>query len=441
MRRHSGLTGMSRRQLLQVGAAGAGVLGLPFVAPEQSYAQSGTPQRLLLVFTANGTIPRAFWPTVGATETEFTLNTITEPLEPFKDRLLFLKGLDLGVAKVGPGGPHQKGVGGLFTNSELQTGDFTDGDGSRAGWANGPSVDQEVARFIGGDSYLPSVELGVRAIESEVRGRISYAGPGRPMPPMNSPLVTYQRLFSGFISGDAASDTRRQSVLDVVKGQYDLLTPQLSLRDKLKLEQHMELVRGIERRMDIAVQGLCERPPEPPELAENDEQTMAEVAALQVQLLGAAFSCDLTRVASLQFSTAVNAIRYPWLDSLGSGHTLSHASDADSQAELITRRRWMAEQLADLMTLLDALPEGDGTALDHTLIVWGNELSEGNTHSHANLPFMLAGGAKNLRMGRVLDLGGTPHGGLLVSILNAMGIEADSFGHPDFAAGPLMGLG
>src|SRR5690606_23667087 len=206
VRRKPRLTNLTRRQLLQAGVGGAGVLGLPLLAPEQSHADNGGPQRLLLVFTANGTVPSAFWPFEGDSETDFTLNTITEPLEPFKDRLLFLKGLDLGVANVGPGGPHQKGVGGLFTNSELQTGDFTDGDGSRAGWANGPSVDQEVARYLGVESYLPSIELGVRATESEVRGRISYAGAGRPMPPMNSPLVTYQRLFSGFISGDAASD-------------------------------------------------------------------------------------------------------------------------------------------------------------------------------------------------------------------------------------------
>src|SRR5690606_38462078 len=234
--------------------------------------------------------------------------------------------LDLAISKVGPGGPHQKGVGGLFTNAELQTGDFMDGDGSRAGWANGPSVDQEVARHLGATSYLPSIELGVRATESEVRGRISYAGAGRPMPPMNSPLVAYQRLFSGFLSGDAVSDARRKSVLAAVKSQYDLLQPKLSLRDRHKLEQHMELVHGIDRRMCIDVQGSCQRPAAPPDLADNDEQTMADIAALQVQLLGAAFACDLTRVASLQFSTAVNAIRYPWLDSFGSGHTLSHAS-------------------------------------------------------------------------------------------------------------------
>ncbi len=432
--------GLSRRQLLQSGAACAGVLGLPLLAPERSYADGEIPQRLLLVFTANGTVPSAFWPFMGETESDFTLNTITEPLEPFKQRLLFLKGLELAISKVGPGGPHQKGVGGLFTNAELQTGDFMDGDGSRAGWANGPSVDQEVARHLGATSYLPSVELGVRATESEVRGRISYAGAGRPMPPMNSPLVAYQRLFSGFLSGDAVSDARRQSVLAAVKSQYDLLQPKLSLRDRHKLEQHMELVHGIERRMGIDVQGSCQRPAAPPDLADNDEQTMADIAALQVQLLGAAFACDLTRVASLQFSTAVNAIRYPWLDSFGSGHTLSHASDADSMAELVTRRRWMAQQLADLMTLLDGIPEGDGTALDHTLIVWGNELSQGNTHSHADIPFLLAGGAPGLRMGRVVEYDAVPHGSLLVSIMHAMGIDAMTFGNPDFSPGPLAGL-
>jgi hypothetical protein len=432
------LRGLSRRQLLQRGVVSAGAMGLPLLRPEQASAQGGGVQRLLVVFTPNGTVPSAFWPTPGASETDFTLGSIAEPLSALRERLLFVKGLRLAVADAGPGGPHQKGVGGLLTNATLQTGTFVDGDGSKSGWADGISVDQEIARYVGRDSYLPSLELGVRASENEVRSRISYAGPGAPMPPINAPLVAYQRLFSNFTSGDAASDTRRQSVLDAVKQQYSLVKPSLSGRDQVKLEQHMDLVRGIERRLGIDVIGSCQTPASPGEIAPDDENTMPDVAKAHVDLITAAFACDLTRVVTLQFSSAINSIRYPWLNSLASGHALSHSSDSTSQAEVAAREQWTALQIATLMQQLAAIPEGDGTVLDHTLIVWTNELGWGVDHTHSNIPFLLAGGAPGIRFGRSLQLPETGHGAMLTALIQAMGIEANGFGHPDFSLDALV---
>ncbi len=330
-----------------------------------------------------------------------------------------------------------------FTNAPLQEGSFVDGDGSRAGWANGISVDQELAKHIGSDTYLPSLELGVRAMDNEVRSRISYGGAGNPMPPVNEPLAAFQRLFGRVAELDEGQRQERQSVLDTVKRQYDLVRPKLASVDRQKLEQHMELVRGIEQRMGMGAGGACLAPERPPSLEADSEETMEHIAPLQLQLLATALACDLTRVASVQFSTAINEIRYPWLGSTGSGHTLSHAgpSDLDAREQMIVRRRWIAQQLADFMTLLDSIPEGNGSVLDNTLIVWGNELGRGNTHTHSDIPFLLAGGAGGaLRMGRFLDFGGRPHGQLLVSLLQALGIDAETFGHPDYAPGPLSGL-
>lgn len=428
---------LSRRQLLQLGASAAGVLGLPLLRPESAAASSGAVQRLIIVFTPNGTVPAAFWPTAGTKETDFTLGSIAEPLSAFRDRLLFVKGLELAVADAGPGGPHQKGVGGLLTNATLQTGTFVDGDGSKSGWADGISVDQEIARYVGRDSYLPSLELGVRASANEVRSRISYAGPGAPMPPINAPLVAYQRLFSNFTAGDANSDARRQSVLAAVRQQYDVLKPTLSGRDQTKLEQHMDLVRGIERRLGIDVIGSCQTPPSPGDIAPDDENTMPDVTSAHIDLISAALACDLTRVITLQFSSAINDIRYPWIDSLGSGHTLSHSSSAAQQAEIVAREQWTASQIAALMQRLDAIPEGNGTVLDHTLIVWTNELGWGVTHTHSDIPFLLTGGARGVRFGRYLELPKTGHGAMLTALIRAMGIEATGFGHPDFSLGPL----
>jgi hypothetical protein len=147
-------------------------------------------------------------------------------------------------------------------------------------------------------------------------------------------------------------------------------------------------------------------------------------------------------VGSIQYSNAINSIRFPWLNSLGQGHSLSHSanSDVDATQQLVARANWHAAELAYFMDALAAIPEGAGSALDNTLIVWGNELGVGNTHGHDNIPFLLAGGGAGFSMGRLLQFDNQPHNRLLVSIQNAFGIPSDSFGHPDFATGALAGL-
>ncbi len=429
---------MRRRQML-AGMASMGLLSLPAFRSRNAKAQTVTPQRLLLVYSPNGTIQDQFWPTAGATESDFTLNQICAPLEAFKDRLLFLKGLNMDVAQIGPGGPHQKGLGALFTNSELQEGLFIDGDGSTSGWANGPSIDQAVAQTIV-DTPLASLELGVRANDNDVRGRISYMGPGNPVTPMNSPLGAYQRLFSIFGEVTPEIEAHRTRVIDVVAAQYASFHPKLSRMDQIKLEQHLELIAGVERHMLLAKNQTCERPDAPPDLAEDDERTMPDIADQQVDLLSVAFACDLTRVASLQFSTATNGIGMTWVDSPTDGHLLSHSgpTDLDANDQLVRRARWIAEKLARLMTALDAVPEGDGTLLDNTLIVWGNELGEGSVHTHTDIPFLVAGGAPGFQMGRFLQLGGVNHGRLLTSVGRAMGLTIEQFGNAEVDSDPLV---
>ena len=169
---------------------------------------------------------------------------------------------------------------------------------------------------------------------------------------------------------------------------------------------------------------------------------MPTIAELEIDLLAMAFACDLTRVASFQISTSLNRIRYPWLDSMGEGHTLSHsgASNSAASAELIKRHAWHSSLVARLLDRLAVIPEGEGSALDNTLLVWGNEVSEGNIHSHVNMPFLLAGGGWHFRTGRYVQYQNASHSDLLVSILNAMGVEESTFGLPEYCSGPLDGL-
>lgn len=438
----------TRRRFLGTSAA---LLGLPLLESlPRAEAQDLYPRRFVFVYNPNGTVPDEFWPQ-GATEDatdvgllDLTLPTITSPLEPWKDRLLFLRGLDLKVTDVGPGGPHQRGLGSLLTGRELQEGVFVDGCGRMAGWANGISIDQEIALHLGQTTLLPSLELGVRAMEADVRGRMSYAGAGNPLPPVNSPALAYERLFASFQVADPALKERRSQVVDVLYQQYGGLRPTLGVRDRDKVDQHLELLRGVERRLTVAVDALgCVAPTAPLELDENDEGTMEQIADLQVDLMAAAIACDLTRVITLQFSSAINEIRCPWLDDMGSGHALSHSgiSDLDSQAALVLRSQWYAGRVGRLLAGLDGIVEGEGSALDNSVVVWGNELGLGNSHTLTDVPFVVAGSAGGyLRSGRYVRYGGVAHNQLWVAMLNAMGIDATDFGHPDYSSGALPSL-
>jgi hypothetical protein len=162
-----------------------------------------------------------------------------------------------------------------------------------------------------------------------------------------------------------------------------------------------------------------------------------------MDLLAMAFACDLTRVATLQWSRSGSAMRYPWLGINDSHHLLSHAADTNTAAQnkLVAIGRWYAEQLAGLIARLKALPEGGGTVFDNTVIVWFTELAKGNNHTRLGASFLLAGsGGGALRTGRHVSYGGAPHNNLLVSLMNAMCVEEDRFGHPDFCTGPLGNL-
>jgi hypothetical protein len=421
-------------------------VALPLLPSLRAQGQStAPPRRLVTMYTPNGQITNAWWPASGGV-TDFTLNEIHQPLAAHRDRITLVKGLNLATAAVGPGGPHQRGIGTLFTGAQLQMGDFVDGCGSRAGWADGISIDQVVANTT--TTPFKSVELGVRATENDVQGRISYAGPGMPLPPMLEPLDFYKLVFKDLVVPDDPNAppidpliAERRSVLDSVRGQMAVLETKVSYEDKQKLQAHVELIQSIERRLGaMAVE--CAKPAEPMKLDPSSEVDMPAIAELEIDLLTVAFACDLSRVASFEISTGLNRIRYPWLNSLGEGHPLSHMgpSDVDARAQLVARAAWHSKLVARLFDRLAQIPEEDATAADNTLLVWCSEVSEGNTHSHVNMPFLLVGGGWHFQTGRFLDAAGASHTDLLVTILNAMGVQVSTFGLPEHCTGPLAVL-
>jgi hypothetical protein len=449
---------LSRRALLR--GVGGVAIGLPFleVMSESGRARGAAitgPKRYINFFSPDGTIYPAFVPTAGASPTTFTLSRILAPLAPNQSKIVVLDGLHNTAAQNGPGDDHMKGMGTMLTGIELAPGTTQGGCCAPAGLAGGISVDQTIAGIIGTGTKLKSLELGVESGSAgTVWGYTSYAGPGLPLPPDNNPASVFTRVFG--MLGTSTTDAQRlaverRSVLDAVIANYTQLNPRLGALDKAKLDEHLSNVRDLESRVTAttgSVGGNCAEPAMP-----TGDYMMAAsfpaVAKLQIDLLVSAMTCDQVRVGSLQFENSVGQAIFSWVDpTITRGHhDMSHDDDsnADTMEKLTKINIWYAQQLNYLMTALAAVPEptanGMGTMLDNTVIVWCNELSKGNVHSHSPQPFVLAGGAGGaLQTGRFLQFDQTPHNNLLVSLVNMMGGNLTTYGNPAYCTGPLAGL-
>lgn len=426
---------LSRRTLLR--AAGTS-LALPWL---ESFAQSAPPPtRLLLFFTPNGTLREQWLPTV--TTTGFTLTGMLSPLAPVQSQLVVVGDVDMTSAGTGPGDGHQKGIGQVWTNTALQPGILF----STVDWAGGPSVDQVAADTLGARTALRSLELGVQVPGARIWDRMVYRAAGQPLPPQLDPAQVFTQLFGGQDPVQAARRRAlRQSVLDGVLGELSALRTQVSAADARTLDAHTTTVRELEQRLSAVAAPApgCAVPaaPQVPDLLAA--QSYGAIGALQLELLALALACDLTRVGSVQWSCAASAVVFGWLGQNVDHHELSHRADTDTaaQASLTAIGQWYSRQFLTLVQRLASFSEGAGTVLDHTLVVWGNELGRGNVHSHTSVPFLLAGGASGgLTPGRFVDAAHGPHGQLLVSCLNAVGVPTSTFGDPATGTGELPGL-
>lgn len=418
-----------------------------------SLADNGFPKRLICVYTPNGNF--AFPKSLDLAGTQY------EALIPFKDKLLFLNGLDLLSQNNPPGEPHQNGMA-LLTGRRLNMGNQVGGDGSLAGWASGISVDEEIAGVISANNPRKSLHMGVQSTNyggTEVRTVISYKGSDQPNDNEINPWTMYDDVFAGLGTdpfGAAKLKGRRKSVLDLVDKQYAGLAPKLGADDKKKLEQHLDAVRELEKRLDKpggTLGGSCQLPDLGAAVDPKDPNNFPMIATHFMDMTAMALACDLTRVITLQFSASTNNRPYPWLmfdDGTGpkpitdDEHNLGHQPDTDMIAwgKLNVIRHWYGEQFAYLLGKLDAIPEGDGTMLDNTAILFMSEIARGNTHSHMDMPFLIAGSAGGyFKTGQFLDFAGDrSHVDLLVSLANAMGHPITTFGEEEFVQGPLPGL-
>ncbi len=434
-----------RGWLASVGAGLAATPLLPLLESESQAADRGI-ARVVLMFSPNGTI-RSNWLPSGGTS-DFTFGSILAPLEAVRDRVLVLDGIRFPSG--GAGNNHMAGPSKFSAGTGLLAGDEFEGGGDvSSGWGGGTSLDQVHASAVGGETPFSSLEFGVRVTGSNPRHRLAYGGPNNPIPPESDPAAMFDRLFSEF-GADQAELARlraeRRSVLDVLGAQTSAIESRVSSSDKAKLDAHREGLREIEKRLDLdgATGEHCEVPGVTMPGDAFATTAYPEVSALQMELLTMAFACDLTRAATFMWSGSTSGQSFPWLDISEGHHELSHEGDGndDARNKLTQINRWYAEQFSAFVQMLAAVPEGDGTMLDNTIVLWGNELSKGNNHQIDPIPLVMAGGANlGIETGRFLQFDdGTLHNQVLVTILQALGHDIDSFGELDDGSGGLPGV-
>jgi hypothetical protein len=436
------MNAIHRRQFIQ--RLGLSAASLPFLLglPSLGLAAPARPrQRLIVMFSPNGTIPTAYWP--DETGADFKLKEIMAPLEEFKDRMLILKGLSNRVR--GDGDGHMRGMSCLLTAIELFPGNIQGGSDTPAGWASGISIDQEIKDFFQSReetrTRFGSLEFGVGVTDkADPWTRMSYAGPNKPVAPISDPYQMYQKLY-----GQLKNKKNLESVLDDVREDLKKVSKLISADDRKLLLEHETLVRQMEK--DIAEAGNQKLLVTPPTLEEgiaDQNDNVPRLSRMQIDLLVNSFVNDMARVATLQFTKSVGMAKMKWLDITDGHHTLSHEPDKNEEAvaKLTKINTWFCGELRYLVEKLARTPEpgAEGSMLDNTLIVWTNELGKGNSHTLDNIPFLLIGGGWGFQMGRSHDFKKTPHNRLHMALAHAVGHRIETFGKTALCEGGPLSL-
>jgi hypothetical protein len=391
---------------------------------------TGAPLRTAFVFFPNGAIPDAWWPQGDGSQFEWS-RTLA-PLEPLKDFVQVLGGLDHQNAEPGPdgAGDHARGGGTFLTGVRLKK--------SATNVRAGTSIDQVLAREVGHLTRLPSLELTCDAVHKSgacdsgyacaYQFNLSWSSPTTPMTPEPNPRLAFERLFGeGPPDERQANASRRQreqrSVLDFVREDARAMQRRLNARDNDKLDQYLTGVREIEQRIARAESFGASRDPgvDAPAGIPAD---YAEHVQLMYDLVLLAFQSDTTRVAT--FLLAHDGSNRPFEDiGIVEGHhdLTHHQNRAEWIQKVSDIDLWYARQFAKFLQRLRATPDVDGNSLLHnSMIVYGGGNADANRHTHDNLPFLLAGaGGGRLTPGRYIRHGSKPATNLFLSMADRMG--------------------
>jgi hypothetical protein len=411
---------LSRRTLLR----GAGVaIALPFLesmlpAGIRRASAAGVPSsRLACVYIPHGCVMDQWMPAV--TGRDFELRPTLQSLEPFRERLNIVSGLKLPAAYVG----ESSAAANHGRSSQCWLTCMPEDEGPSP-----TSVDQVAARHIGQETPLPSLELALEAGSS-----ISYLTPQTPLPMETNPRVVFERLLGDGSTPEERAARQRQlsSLLDSVTGQVASLKRDLPGADRERMDRYLEDVRELERRLALAADSALATVdvPEKPDgiPADFEEHTM-----LMFDLLALAWQADLTRVATFMISRELSNRLYSKSGVNEGFHNASHHSGIPANIERLAKLNEYHTRVgvAYFLGKLAATPDGDGSLLDHSMIVYGSGMSNPNQHDHNPLPTLLAGGGSGRVQGgrHIRAADDTPFANLLLTVLNKLDVPVDSFG-------------
>ena len=362
--------------------------------PPRGKEAPGIGKRFVVWFNGNG-IPERYW-IPSTTGTEYDITPCLTPIGRLKDDVLVLSGLDNTYGANG----HPQSLCALMTCTRL----------SSAG-PSSPSLDQNLAGKIGGNSRFRSLQIGVsqESFGGALQKNMSWAGPNRPLPPEEIPHRLFDRLFG---AKDLGWVNRKKSILDAVAKEGALLRKGLPKEDEMRLDEHLSSIRDLER-------AIASLPPEYKKVTAPEEdfdmKDWPRVAKLQSDMLAYAFATGQTRVASYMLTKCQGLARFPWL-----GHTAARHHDythkdgkapgergEEGQRILRDICRWHVEEFAYLVAKLKSIPEGDRTLLDNTTLMYVHEHAEAGPHKTSGMIALVAGSKEKIALGQHVKIAGT----------------------------------
>ena len=442
-------THLSRRTFLRGAGAAIALPLLDAMVPAHALARQGasalTTTRFTGIFVPHGMAPGYWVPAKQGTGFEFPM--IMSPLEPFRDSTVLLSGMWSQSAEPPPGvtgADHWVASAFLCAKKPKKT--------AGADIVNGVTIDQTIAQHIGQDTLLPSLQLGVEdpganssncgeGYSCAYTNSISWPAPNRALPMEINPQVVFQRLFGDGSTPEERIAHRRedQSILDSITQTLSRFKVDIGPADRMRVDQYLEDVREIERRLAIAAKASSAAPAST--MPYGVPESFDEHIKLQFDLLTLAFQADITRVSTLLYARDLTGRSYPESGTTISFHGGSHhAEDPKKIEEYAVLNRYHVRMLAYFLDKLRNTPDGDGTLLDHSLVLYGSNMGNSNQHLHYDVPHVLAGTASGrLQGGRHLAYASktVPTGNLLVSILDLFGVREDVIGD---STGRLTGL-
>jgi hypothetical protein len=408
-------------------------------------------RRLGFVYTPNGATMSAWTPAGDDTSLD-TLSSTLSPLAPFRDQVIVPTGLSQKMAEsMGDGnGEHSRGQTVWLSGVHPKR---TEGTDVQAG----VTVDQIAAKAISADARLLSLEMALEqnylvgncdnGYSCVYWNTISWRTPTTPLPMEVNPRVVFERMF-----GDGGTPEQRltqvredRSILDSVKDSIASLQRRLGAGDRAKVAEYLDAMREIERRIQVAEKQSGESLVELPDRPIGVPESYDAHATLMFDLAALAFQADVTRVFTLLLGREQTNRPYPFIGVPEAHHAISHHQNDPVKLEKCAKvNQYHIQLLANFAGKLRSMQDGDGTLLDHSMILQGSGISNSDQHSHIDLPLVLVGGgAGNLRGGRHLKFAkDTPMNNLLVSLLEKVGVPVETLGDATgrVALEPLAGV-